>query len=129
MSKNPSFATVCVVGIKPKTKVWKFHLKDTGTNEIVTNIDDSKKKPIFTQIDEVHAQYSTGENEWKNYRSGCRGDSGAAIWKTEKDSNGIEVATQLAVFSHGRLPCGSKEFAQKLTDERILNWISEYWEN
>ena len=127
--KDPSFATVCVVGIKPKTKVWKFHLKDTRTNEIVTNIDDSKKKPIFTQIDEYHAQYSTGENEWKNYRSGCRGDSGAAIWKTEKDSNGIEVATQLAVFSQGWLPCGSKEFAQKLTDERILNWINEYWEN
>ena len=48
--KDPSFTTVCVIGIKPKTRVWKFHLKDTGTNEILTDIDDSKKSQYLHKL-------------------------------------------------------------------------------
>ena len=128
--KRLNWARVCVVGFKPKTNVWQFYLKDVKTNKLVTSITDPNRKPFQNKIAEYRQEYQSGDNEWKNYQAGCNGDSGAAMWTMDlnNDNDNEMIATQVAVFSSGRNPCGHQEFAEKITDHRILKWIAAHWQ-
>ena len=130
--KSPNWAHVCLVGIKPITNVWTFNLEDVET--IVANKWDDGK-PMPSPIVERLPQYTRGENVWKNYQSVCGGNSGAAIWSMEKkvwqkrDTVLVKegIAIQIAVISGASIPCGHQDFADKISDPRILKWIATHW--